>query len=65
MSAETPESRIEQLVGELRSDFPHKATDIDRYVRGARFQGLEPEKRLEALYILRGALEDARRKSAH
>ena len=60
--ADPPAVEIAQLVAEIRRDFPHKAAEIDTYVQGARFQRLDPAHRLEALHILRGALQDARRK---
>ena len=62
---ENPEAKIAALIAELRRDFPHKAAEVDRYVAGHRFQKLDPARRLEALYILRGALQDAKRKVMH
>lgn len=62
---ENPEAKIAALIAELRRDFPQKAAELERYLHGQRFQKLDPAHRLEALYILRGALQDAARKVVH
>ncbi len=61
--ADSTEAKIATLVIEIRRDFPEKAAEVDRYVAGERYLRLDPERRLEALHILRGALQDARRKT--
>ena len=61
--AETIDAKTATLVAEIRRDFPEKAADVERYVAGERYLRLDPDRRLEALHILRGALQDARRKA--
>ncbi len=61
--AESTDAKIATLVAEICRDFPEKAADVARYVEGDRCLRLDPERRLEALHILRGALQDTRRKA--
>ena len=57
---------VEEVLAELREEFPERADQIARYVGGKTFGSLSSDKkRREALLIFRGALRDARRKAAH
>ncbi|MBK7975042.1 MAG: hypothetical protein IPK07_17750 [Deltaproteobacteria bacterium] len=62
---ENLDAKIAALIAELRRDFPQKSAELERYLHGQRFQKLDPARRLDALYILRGALQDATRKVVH
>ncbi len=56
-------SRVDELIEELKEGFPQKLAEVERYVTSERFGRLKEAQKVEALTILKSALDDARKKA--